>query len=380
MGAACVRRRVYSEALVEASEAGRYDLVRALIKARVDVNHRAGSGRSALMRAAVRGHAQCVSALLGAGADVNITDSYQETALVCTTMNGHIDCLRSIITAGADVNKGAALVRTAGNAYSECVALLLKAGADVAYHGGAALIEVVKQGAHECMDLLIKAGADVNACDDWKDTALLRAAKDNRYRWVALLLGAGADVNAVDREGNTPLMAAVDNRNDAMHMWTARDYVSRVKCVALLLGAGADVNRRNLYGQSALDLHMRREGVPQDEGVAPLLLAAGETPQGPTLRRLSWDSGGQVTHVKVPGYMRCEEPGELSLQAACRDTLRRHLLDAAPTRNLFVAAPLLDLPPALTQYLLHDTTLTTQYKDDDDFDDDVHENISVHRL
>ena len=355
--------------------------MRALIKAGADVNHRAGSGRSALMRAAVRGHAPCVSALLGAGADVNIADSYQETALVCAAVNGHADCLRSIITAGADVNRGAALVRTAGNGYRECVAVLLKAGADVARYGGAALIEAVKQGCHECVDRLIKVGADVNACDDWKDTALLRAAKDSRYRCVALLLGAGADVNVIDGEGNTPLMAAVDNRNDAMHMWTARDYVSRVKCVALLLGAGADVNRRNMYGQNALDLHMRREGVPQDEGVAPLLLAAGETLQGPTLRRLWWDSGSQVTHVKVPGYLRWEEePEGLSLQGACRDTLRRHLLDAAPTRNLFVATPLLGLPPALTQYLLHDTTLTVQYKDDDDFDDDVRENISVHRL
>ena len=175
-------------------------------------------------------------------------------------------------------------------------------------------------------------------------------------------------------------MSAVDNRNDAMHMWTARDYISRVKCVALILGAGADVNIRNLYGQNALDLHMRREGVPQDKGVAPLLLAAGETLQGPTLRCLWWDSGGHVTYVKIPGYLRWEEPRELSLQGACHDTLRHHLLDAAPTWNLFVAAPLLGLPPTLTQYLLHDTTLTAQYKDDDDFDDDLLENISVHRL
>ena len=371
---------MYSEALVEAAEAGHHDLVRVLIKAGADVNHRTGSGRSALMRAAMRGHAPCVSALLSAGADVNITDSYQETALVCAAVNGHADCLRSLIRAGADVNRGAALVRTAGNGYDECVALLLKAGASVLLHGNAALIEALKQGSHECVDLLIRAGADVSACDDWKDTALLRAAKDNRYSCVSLLLGAGADVNAVDREGNTALMAAVDNRNDAMHMWTARDYVSRVKCVALLLGAGADVNRKNRYGQNTLDLHMRRDGVPQDEGVAPLLLAAGEILQGPTLRRLWWDSGGQVTHVKVPGYLQRQDPGELSLQGACRDTLRRHLLGVAPTRNLFVAAPLLGLPPALTQYLLHDTTLTVQYRDDDDFDDDVDNRISIHRL
>ena len=380
MGAACVRRSVYSEALVEAAEGGHHDLVKALIKAGADVNHRTGSGRSALMRTATRGHALCVSALLGAGADVNITDSYQETALVCAAVNGHADCLRSLIRAGTDVNRGAALVRTAGNGYDECVSLLLKAGADVSRHGSVALIEAVKQGSHECVDLLIRAGADVNACDDWKDTALLRAAKDNRYRCVALLLGAGADVNAVDREGNTSLMAAVDNRNDAMHMWTARDYVSRVKCVALLLAAGADVNRRNRYGQNTLDLHMRRDGVPQDEGVAPLLLAAGETLQGPTLRRLWWDSGGQVTYVKVPGYLLQEESAESSLRGVCRDALRHHLLDVSPTRNLFVAAPLLGLPPALTQYLLHDTTLTAQYRDDDDFDDDVDDRITVQRL
>ena len=60
-----MRRRVCSEALVESSEAGHHDLVRALIKAGADVNHRAGGGRSALMRAALREHAQCVSALLG---------------------------------------------------------------------------------------------------------------------------------------------------------------------------------------------------------------------------------------------------------------------------------------------------------------------------
>ena len=193
-------------------------------------------------------------------------------------------------------------------------------------------------------------------------------------------------MNAVDRERNTALMAAVDNRNDAMHMWTLRACVSRVKCVAFLLGGGADVNRTNKYGQNALDLHIRRDGVPQDDGVAPLLLVAGERLQGPYLRRLYWDSGGLVTRARVPHYLRLpeeegSEPGDvLSLQHACRHTLRRHLT-ATTTRpgggggNLFVLAPRLGLPPTLTQYLLYNTSLTVQCLDDDDDDDDVNNDV-----
>ena len=382
MGTIFVKRRIYSEALVRKSEKGVDELVTALIRAGADVNFKTSNGRSALMRAAIEGHDKCVGLLIKSGADVNLADSYQETALLCAAVNGHEKCVDLLIRAGADVNHGAALTRTAANGYDKCVALLLTAGADVNNDGATAMIEAIKTGSDSSVDLLIKAGVSVNSCDNWNDTPLLRSAKDSRYKCVNLLVNAGADVNTLDREGNNALMASVDNRNDIMHMWTPRSCVSRIRCVQLLLKAGASVNIRNRYGQNTFDLHVRR-ALAQDEDIAMLLFAAGESINGTGLKRRWWDSGAQVAHVKIPTYLQPPTTDKLCLYALCTETIRNYLMKIGSV-NLFVRVPQLGLPASITECLLYHVSLETEYDDDDDVDDDnndhhinAHDDVSI---
>ena len=79
-------------ALVVASAAGHTSIVRALIEAGVDSDHRSDSKKStALMRAARQGHADVVGVLLeDGGADVLLTNRVGVTALHLVAMRTHL--------------------------------------------------------------------------------------------------------------------------------------------------------------------------------------------------------------------------------------------------------------------------------------------------
>jgi ankyrin repeat protein len=100
---------------------------------------------------------------------------------------------------------------------------------------------------------LLDAGADVHARDEHSMTALHYAAIAEA-RATELLLSRGADPNATADDGTTPLHECATYGGAA--------------AARALISAGADIARRNLAGETPLDIARREHS---DPGEAPEL-------------------------------------------------------------------------------------------------------------
>ncbi len=78
--------------------------IRAIKKAKGDINARDAEGRTALMCASITGNTESVDLLIKAKAGINLTDKYGNTALILATKNGKIDVVKLLAGAGADLN------------------------------------------------------------------------------------------------------------------------------------------------------------------------------------------------------------------------------------------------------------------------------------
>ncbi|KAK4108786.1 ankyrin, partial [Canariomyces notabilis] len=93
--------------LLLAAAAGHDAVVRGLINAGADLNHKDSVyGMTALHTAAAHGHAEVVKMLLRHGADVHHGDSSPvgETPLSCAAAKGHIPVASLLLQAGAKVD------------------------------------------------------------------------------------------------------------------------------------------------------------------------------------------------------------------------------------------------------------------------------------
>jgi len=225
-------------ALVKASMRGHVLVVKALLKARANVNIAAKDGGTPL-HGAVLGvwterssrETACtiVDSLLASGADPNMQMAGSETALGLAAGLGLSEVVASLLRAGANPNSGAPLV-------------------------GAPLIAALSNNHETVVEMLIQAGADPNAVvresaprpgtlsgtyaeqlkgttgftlKDFKGfTPLMFASVNGNANVVTRLIQAGADVNRHTADNMTALMAAAQG-----------GYSS---CVRLLLAAGAD--------------------------------------------------------------------------------------------------------------------------------------------
>ena len=87
-----------------------------------------------------------------------------------------------------------------------------------------------------------------------------------------------------------------------------------------------------------------------------LLLAAGENIKGTTVDRINY--GGYYNYTQdVPQYLQDFKKIQLSLKWACRETIRKKLIQSYPHTNLFVKVPVLGLPKPLLSYLLYDMSV-----------------------
>lgn len=253
--------------LIDAARAGNRTAVRALIRAKADVNAAEADGTTALQLAAERDDLDMVNLLLASGARVGAANRYGVTALSLAALNGSATMIEALLAAGADPNTVVShgqtvLMSAARSGHAAAVRALVEHGARVDAQedvlGETALMWAAAENHAETVALLLKAKADPNVTSKSikfpKDnfglegvptylpkggwTALMYAAREGAPAAVRTLAEGGADLNVADPDGTTALVHAISN--------------SHYDAAAALIEAGADPNKADSVGMAAL--------------------------------------------------------------------------------------------------------------------------------
>ena len=196
---------------------------------------------------------------------------------------------------------------------------------------------------NQCFDLLLQAEANVNG----KGRNLLVESFDYEdVTYMDKLIKAGAKVNVFRESGDTPLMLV----SLRMH----KDEIMAER-VALLLKSGARINYKNRIGLNALTAIISRYG--EKRNVEMILLATGEeldTSANVLMNRL------QTGVKKIPQFLE-EAKLKETLMQMCRVAVQDHLIRINPHLQLFGRISKLGLPSLVTEYLLFDVSLDTQF-------------------
>ncbi|XP_015120124.1 ankyrin repeat and KH domain-containing protein 1 isoform X6 [Diachasma alloeum] len=231
-------------ALTLACYKGHLDMVRFLLEAGADQEHKTDEMHTALMEASMDGHVEVARLLLDSGAQVNMpTDSF-ESPLTLAACGGHVDLAMLLIERGANIEEVndegyTPLMEAAREGHEEMVALLLSQGANINAQTEetqeTALTLACCGGFLEVADFLIKAGADIEL---GASTPLMEAAQEGHLDLVRYLLESGADVHAQTQTGDTALTYACEN--------------GHTDVADLLLQFGADLEHESEGGRTPL--------------------------------------------------------------------------------------------------------------------------------
>lgn len=287
-------------ALTLACYKGHLDMVRFLLEAGADQEHKTDEMHTALMEASMDGHVEVARLLLDSGAQVNMpTDSF-ESPLTLAACGGHVDLAMLLIERGANIEEVndegyTPLMEAAREGHDEMVSLLLtqganinaqteetqetaltlaccggflevadyliKHGADIELGASTPLMEAAQEGHLELVKFLMESKADVHAQTQTGDTALTYACENGHTDVAEVLLYFGAELEHLSEGGRTPLMKACR----AGHICT----------VKFLIQKGADVNRQTTNNDHT-PLSLACAGGHQQ--VVELLLAHGADP------------------------------------------------------------------------------------------------------
>jgi ankyrin repeat protein len=313
--------------LEEAVEAGNLELAKILLRAGAKVDNPGPDGQTALMVATHTGVLEMVKLLAGNGASVNAREQlHGQTALMWAVALKHPEIAIYLLGHGADVDTRAYYndwLDKEGELTSEPRAQNRPEG------GLTPLLYAVRSGCLECVQALVKKGADVNRPTPEGITPLISAIDNRHYDAAKYLLQHGANPNTWDWYGRTPLYVAVDvhTYNDfgrdgpsadpsvTATVKTIQGETNAVDIIRMLLSAGVDPNAQldlwrpgrgansgrfedNLLQAGATPLlraamshdnaviqllleHGAVVDLPNDEGVTPLIAAAGIGFRGP---------------------------------------------------------------------------------------------------
>ena len=263
--------------LLDAARRADAPAVRALLRARVDVNATEPDGTTALHWAVRKNHLDVTRLLLRAGAKVGATTRYGVSPLLLASLNGSAAVADALIVAGADVNAanpgGETPLMTAARAgAADLVKLFVSKGANVnaaeKVRGQTALMWAVQENHLAVARLLVEVGAEINgrtavAVPDGTTgrpeapsgdigahgpgiyrsravpspaggmTPLLFAAREGYLDMARFLLESRADVNLSSANGTGPLVVAISNNH--------------IELAMMLVDKGADVNAADAF-------------------------------------------------------------------------------------------------------------------------------------
>uniref|UniRef100_A0A8C2IHQ2 Ankyrin repeat and KH domain containing 1 n=1 Tax=Cyprinus carpio TaxID=7962 RepID=A0A8C2IHQ2_CYPCA len=231
-------------ALTLACYKGHLDMVRFLLEAGADQEHKTDEMHTALMEACMDGHVEVARLLLDSGAQVNMPADSFESPLTLAACGGHVELAALLIERGANLEEVndegyTPLMEAAREGHEEMVALLLAQGANINAQTEetqeTALTLACCGGFLEVADFLIKAGADIElGCS----TPLMEAAQEGHLELVKYLLAAGANVHATTATGDTALTYACEN--------------GHTDVADVLLQTGADLEHESEGGRTPL--------------------------------------------------------------------------------------------------------------------------------
>lgn len=323
-------------ALHWAVQHGNLDLVKALIRAKANVNAKNRYGVAPVWLAATNGHDATLEALLRAGADAHTTRADSgETVLMIGAMSGHRGVLQRLLAYGADPNaKDAvrgqtALMWAAAEGHPAAVRVLVEAGSDIeakSSTGITPLMFAIRVGDIPATAALLDLGANLTATAPDGTTSLGLAIINAHWELAAALLDRGADANTKDPRGRPLHLVAFMRRaeNRGLSAWMPRKPTGNIDSLELarrLLAKGAMVNDRLDYKSSGYNPTHMAVGYFQSTswvGATPLyisskacdvdfmkfLLANGADPKINTAQGLS-----PLLAAAGTGYAIGESPG-----------------------------------------------------------------------
>ncbi|XP_030375768.1 ankyrin repeat and KH domain-containing protein mask isoform X4 [Scaptodrosophila lebanonensis] len=223
-------------ALMEASMDGHVEVARLLLDSGAQVNMPTDSFESPLTLAACGGHVELATLLIERGANIEEVNDEGYTPLMEAAREGHEEMVALLLSKGANINatteetQETALTLACCGGFSEVAAFLIKEGANLELGASTPLMEASQEGHTDLVRFLLQNKANVHAETQTGDTALTHACENGHTDAAEVLLSYGAELEHESEGGRTPLMKACR----AGHLCT----------VKFLIQKGANVNKQ----------------------------------------------------------------------------------------------------------------------------------------